>query len=154
MATQNSMGLKGHITIKKTEVKTGETTVVYDGPNLIVDNGIRNVIHGLAAGETGYPVTQIQVGSGSISPTAGDVDLQTPVQAFEIIDAGSETITEPDLINYNVFISDAQANGYTLTEVGLLLEGGGLFARQIIPAVVKTSAITLTIDWRISCAVD
>ena len=106
--------------------------------NLTVDTGL-NLIRDLIGGVAQRPDT-IAVGTGTVTPVAADTALGTSVFSRTI----DRRTKQAKIITHQIFITTAQANGNTLSETGLL-QSAILVARSLImPVIVKTSAIELT----------
>ena len=156
MGYLNSFELKGYITVKTEDILTGEKKVVYDGPNLIVDLGIANIILSLSTIAGGHPVNRIGVGVSSTSVASSDISLE-PAGGYLFSTTNQEIGVSNDLVTYTTLVpadTSGIPSGTELREVGLILENDALFARQVIPTVTKTNNIAITIEWRVSCSVD
>jgi len=95
--------------------------------------------------------TQFKVGTGTNAPSLSDTDLQTAVlidaDQFKNFVSGFPTV---DLINNEattrMFLNTLEANGNTLTEMGVFNADGTeqLFSRATFSAVTKSSSNEVT----------
>ncbi len=116
--------------------------------NLVVDSGraaIADALRGNLQNGRGV-ITFAAVGTGSASPTAGDVKLQTEIARKQVSIRSSSGKTA----SFKTFFNQTEANG-VLREIGLfgdsadaVVDSGTLYARLNISRT-KTSNDTLTI---------
>lgn len=113
---------------------------------MIVDvflNAIRNAIYG---DSITFP-SHMAIGTGTTDATAGDTTLETEVYPDganrSIID--SKTKTTSKRISYYMAVAAGEANGNTLTEVGVLnaVTGGTLANHFIHLGIVKDASFEL-----------
>jgi hypothetical protein len=149
--------LRGDLTVEICHTPTGQitrqhvrNTITYDGLNsslyLWAQDGIT---------PSDYQIATLVPGTNSQPPTRGDTGVISPIIVGDWITltAGNRLVSPAtgELI-ITATLGNAQGNvaPNSLTEVGLLLGNGNLFARQIHPAFAKTNAFTLTYTWRIA----
>lgn len=112
-----------------------------------------NVICRTLGGDTSIPlaIDELQMGTGTTAPVAGNTGLQTPVvtgisRAGQVITATAVTL--------EFFLSDLEVPNGTYNEVGIFCGNPGnqkLFARSIIsPAFTKATAEDTEIEYEIS----
>lgn len=123
--------------------------------NTIVLAGLNSPLY-LWSQDTGSPTdwrfVQLVPGTVGTPPTTGDIALGGGLPGDAItLSAGSRTVLPAtgELI-VTGSLTTSQAVGQTLREVGLFMGNGQMFARQVHPDIVKTSAITVTYTWRIA----
>lgn len=147
--------LRGDLTLLLHYEKTGRqvrhhirNTITYDGLNsslyLWAQDGI--VV-------TDYRIVTLTPGTNATPPTRGDLSVISPVAGASVsLTAANRTVSPAtgELIITATLPLISPANGSTLSEVGLELGNGQLFARQIHPAFLKTVAFTLTYTWRLA----
>jgi hypothetical protein len=147
--------MRGDVFMTVRDAETGEILTKYTIKNTIVYNGLNSIIR-LLAQNAGDPaaanlkIASLHVGTGTIAPTRADVALLGDVFTMALVDADRvESIATSQLVITKT-LGAGDANGSTLTEAGLFLADGTLFARQIHPAIPKTNIITITYEWQIS----
>lgn len=123
--------------------------------NLVVDAGL-NLVRDLLGG-TGFRPSHVGVGTGATAPVAGDTSIQTEV--FRGLVTRRDSLSKA--IKYQFFLGTADANGNTLTEVGLLqtgfqndapLDPALLVARATYAGQAKTPGVEITYNWTLNIA--
>lgn len=142
----------GWITVRTKEIATGEVRVVYDGENLITDNGL-TMLSRLLAQQTGVPadlkITTIKFGDGSTTPAVTQTTIAGSEVENETVTATEDVAAIPGLIEFEAELDTTEGNGSTISEVALMTSNGTMFARQLIEPVAKDNTITLTANWRL-----
>lgn len=134
---------------------TGKVLTRYRIKNTIVFGGLSAIIQ-LLAQNTGGPapntlnITSLHVGTGTIAPTRADTALVNDVFTMALVSADRTVALSTSQLTITKTLGTTDANGNTLTEAGLFLADGSMFARQIHPAIPKTNIITITYEWQIS----
>ena len=126
------------------------------GENLFLDQGrqLLAFCFGFRAPIADYTCQQFSIGTGSTTPAVTDVALESPIY-LESVSSTQAPILGVDFltpfvvrVSYQIAIGDA--NGYLITERGLLSGNGTLFARHVSSAGInKTSDFSPTLTWRI-----
>ncbi len=115
--------------------------------------------------KTPNEIFSMRMGSSNVPASRADTNLGAFVIGKELLDVNKVTGV-PGELEFIASLGTADANGATLQEAGLFTRGDALtptpsdppgtvpgqprmFARQIHPAVPKTSAISLDYSWRI-----
>ena len=121
-------------------IKKGQQVVqVIKAKNLITNAGL-NWFRDLAGGIVGRADGQA-VGTGTTAAAAGDIALETSVLKKTI----DRRLDSDKKITFQTLFLEGEANGNTLSEVGLF-GGGVLIARALItPTIAKDSSISVTI---------
>lgn len=151
---RNHFRLRGDLQILITDVRNQRTrkwtiknTITYDGLNtplfLWAPDGVTL---------SDYALAQLRAGESTVPPSRGDVGLGSPFLGA-VITLGPSNRTRS--LSTGEIIITAQfgtgdANGAHLTEAGLFLGNGNLFARQIHPKIDKVSAFIVQYNWRIA----
>jgi hypothetical protein len=107
----------------------------------ITDAGRAEIINAANTGTAPVTITQVGLGSGQYTPTAGQTALQTEIKRLSTI-AGE--IVADDTIH--VTIKDESNDAYNVSEFGLFTDSGTLFAvysQSSGPFVQKAAASTL-----------
>lgn len=93
-----------------------------------------------------------QVGTSPTPPSRGDTALGSPVGGTGIVtlsDSNRALSPATGQLIVSVSYGSGDADGYTLAEAGLFLGNGSLFAHQVYPSIVKTSAFAAAFSWSI-----
>lgn len=96
--------------------------------------------------------TKFKVGTGTNTPAASDTNLQTTVNinggATKSFEAGYPSYDTTNMqITIKCLLDNAEANGNTITEFGLVNTDGSalLFSRAVFTGIAKTNAIKVAI---------
>ncbi len=146
--------LRGDVDIFVRSSSTKKLITQYRIRNTIVYDGLNGIIKLLAQNtgttSTDYQIDSLRVGTGTVGPVRADTALIAEVFSMSLLDADRvETLATSQLVITKT-LEMADGNGNILTEAGLFLGNGDLFARQIHPAITKTILITVTYQWQIS----
>ena len=130
------------------DAKTKEVIGTRETHNLITTAGLKWV-RDLIAGTDTRP-NNIELGTGLTAETVSDTTLETRVYTAPI-DRRVPSLSPPT-IAHKMFLGGDDANGNTLSEIGLV-RGPLLIARALLdPVIVKTDLVELTITHEISVA--
>jgi len=102
---------------------------------------------------TDYQFAKLVPGTNATPPTRGDLAMGAPLgPSDQIVLAPANRVVSPSTGELIVSgtLGTGQANGSTLTEIGIELGNASLFARQIHPGFPKTIAFTVTYTWRVA----
>lgn len=147
--------LQGVVSMTVRDAETGEKLFSYRRKNTIVYNGL-NAVMQLLAQNVAAPapatlqIASLRVGTGTVAPTRPDVALVAQVFSMALVSADRVVSTATSSMTITKTLGAGDANGNTLTECGLFLADGSMFARQIHSAVSKTALITITYEWQLS----
>lgn len=100
-----------------------------------------------------YAARKLVPGTNGTPPTPGDLAMGAAVGGSDQITLGAPNFslnTPARELIVTGTLSTAQANGQTLREIGLVLQNGTVFARQVHPAFEKDGSMSVTYTWRIS----
>jgi len=124
-------------------------------------------------------VAYLRVGTGTTAPVRSNLDLQLPapnaITPHTLLFGDAQkylTVSNPFEMKIVTTLEAGDLNGLSLTEAGLFIRGGTvatpvgspavytgaptyypeLFARQIHPAIAKSSGLIIDYEWRISFA--
>jgi hypothetical protein len=140
----NNIKIQGRV---KITVTGPDTVQVIEKNNLVVDLGLDNIAELLTGG--GYDITDIEYGTDDTAPAAGDTAI---TGAFsKVIDSNSTS--SPGQCTFLASLSTSENNGMTIQEIGLINSNGDLFSRVVIPPIVKTNLITVSVIWDIILSV-
>lgn len=139
---------KGFVEVWEHDARTGELLGYTCGHNIVTDVGFQWLCDKLAEATTSE-LLYVAAGSGTTAAAAGDTTLQTERWRGPIVTKERVGTT----LVVRTFLDSSEANGYSLSEFGILTAstGGTLFNRVILsPAVSKDATKTLTIQITIS----
>lgn len=173
----NKLNLRGDLRIIRREASNGQILSVWEKKNVITFGATEGLVKLLAPnaayGATVQEETQIKsmrFGTSNLAPQRTDTAL-----ASEAIDPSTSLPVRVELLDANRLVGAAgtvefvavldplTGNGVTYREAGLFTRGDNndpqlttfttLFARQVYPDQVKTSAVQLEFRWRITFTV-
>jgi hypothetical protein len=172
-AFTGTIPLRGDLKLTLRHADTGLVKSTYEIRNTITYVALRSMVNLVSQKTTINPVDSkvayLRLGTGVTAPTRSDLDLAIP-DPFTISLGDAEkylTTTNPFEMKILATVGNGDLNGLSLTEAGLFIRGGTvltppgspaiyggfypeLFARQIFPAIAKTVAFVLDVDWRVS----
>jgi hypothetical protein len=145
MRTEN-IEVTGSFNLQVIDNATGKVLENYEAANLVVTLGRTNICRLLGGNAAGKAVTKIAVGTSAAVTAISNTALTS--QFSKNID--SVDYPEANSVRFNWILGTADANGKTIQEFGLLNDSGVLFARKVRTAIVKSSAISLVGNWKIT----
>lgn len=98
-----------------------------------------------------YAMRTLVPGTNGTPPTPGDLSLGAPLGAPDQITLSAPNFSHNTATRELIVtgtLSTSQGNGSTLREIGLALDNGDLFARQVHPGVEKDGSMSITYSWR------
>lgn len=144
MNAQENIKPTGLVTIVHSNAQ-GEVIKEFQVPNLVVTTG-KNFIASKIVATTNSPVsmTHMAIGTGAVSPAAGDLTLGT--------EGGRQLLTGSTVTNNTItFTSSFPAGSGTgaVTEAGIFnaSSSGTMLCRTTFPAVNKAAGDTIAITW-------
>jgi len=144
------VGMKGRCFVCARNVETGKLILGKWFGNLIVTSGRVHV----AELRGGYPrrPSHIAVGTSGTAPAAGNTALGAEVYRKLITRRRIPLSPNNYKINFQMFLTTAEANGNTLAEAGIFnrYTGGTMLSRVTYTPVVKTVSISIVYTWEIS----
>jgi hypothetical protein len=141
-----SLKVKANVELIVRDATSGRILSHQRVKNTVVDTGL-NIVRDLLGG-TGYGPASIAVGTGTAATGTTDTSLGTEIWRGNI----DRRIQGSKEVNFQVLLTTADANGYTLSEVGLF-DGTSMYARALLsPTIEKTGAKTVTISHKITVA--
>lgn len=125
------------------------------GQNLFLDQGRQMLAFafGFRSPISNYTVANFAVGTGLTATRVTDVSLEAPITLsnallYKPID--SVDFLSPFIVRVAFTLGTTDANGYLISEMGLLSGGLALIARRIrAVGINKTSDFSPTLTWRI-----
>ncbi len=142
------MSVKGFVTAVVTH-EDGRTETI--GQSNVVTNVGRNQFASIIAQDTSTFPSHIGIGTGTTAAAVSDTALETEVDRNALV---SDSATS-GVITYRAFFGKDEANGNTISEVGLFdaASSGNLFCRSVLSSTVaKTASISISLTWTITLA--
>lgn len=141
----SAIGVSVNVVIEVHDAKTGEVLQRFEEHNLVTlaaRNLVRDVLNN-GTGTTG--ISHLAVGTGTAEPNANDTVLGVERHRSAV----TKKTTDSGKLTIQHYLGSSEANGYDLTEAGLLnaASGGTLFARVKHTAISKTASLTVTYSW-------
>lgn len=125
--------------------------------NMIVA-GFKSQSCHLLAGDIGVVdarrhIKSMQFGTGTIPEAASDEGLQLPITPIKTVSVSYPRAGFSDdyYVQFYTALSANQANGFPISEAGLVCEDGTLVARKTFAAINKTVDYIVEFRWRIRC---
>jgi len=146
MISQVNVSANVQVTVQ--DADTGEILSQQEHKNLVVSGGL-NLIRDLLDGDAVAGLTHFAVGTDTSPVSAIQTTLGTEVFRDTVTQRTSNT--QQLIVSY--YLASGSANGNTLSEAGLFNDAttGTMFARVLLnPAVPKTSAVAVTLNWTIN----
>ena len=125
--------------------------LVDEGHNLVVDVGMQQIIDLMIATNTNS-FTHTSVGSGTNTPTAGDIALQTEITRIAVPSGGRYRTGLSAA--FDTFFATSDGNG-TWNETGIHTAAAGgvmLCRRKFNSAFTKSTANTALVAWLVTLA--
>lgn len=138
--------MKGIVQISKRNVHTGVVeTVIRE--NLILDAMYPQIIQLLGSGGVNY-INRMQFGTGSEYSDPSQIILQMPITPIKTVVASS--IPALYQVSFSAYLESTEANGFSISEAGLLTAGGVLVARTTFAGQAKNSDYQFSFAWTVS----
>ena len=145
--------MKGELEITVRQGKSARPVSVDVYKNIVVNGMKTQVCHMLAgdisSGNRG--VNRMQFGTGSMAETATDTELQTPITPVKTITGVGITYPPDYYVQFEAYLEFDEANGFAISEAGLLCGDSTLAARKVFSGISKTSDYIIEFRWRIRC---
>ena len=144
---KESFAIEVNVEIQVLDVRTGIVEKTLHAHNLVTLAG-RNLVRDFLNGLNPAYLTHFAIGTGTTAPTANDTALEAEVFRDQI----TKRTPGDGTLGIQYYLSSSAANGYTLSEAGLLnaASGGVLFARVTHTPIQKTSSKAITYSWTIN----
>lgn len=144
--------VRGFVTLEKLHLPSGQRELLDLGQNIIV-RGCRTAVCHLIAGDAAanYYCDRMQFGVGTMAETVTDTTLQSPITPIKAI-ADFDYPGEPGWphayrCRFTSYLLSGEANGFPISECGLLAVNGNLLARKTFTPQDKTSDFIFTVRW-------
>jgi len=148
------MNIRGRVELEKLCIRTGKVETLLLGDNIIVQGCKTAVCHILAGDSaTSWYCDRMQFGVGTLAEEEGNTELQspiTPVKAISDYDyPGEPGWGYTDRCRFTAYLAANEANGFPISEAGLLAANSTLLARKTFPGQVKTPDYIFTFRWTV-----
>jgi hypothetical protein len=168
MNVDTSIGVRGDVRMRVRDARSGEVLRNLEIRNRITQGGLGVLVRmlnypGNDPEQASLYIANLGVGSGTGQPLASNTGLELPLvpPVNLAVVSPNVSVSVPGVggsyyVTIMATLEAGQGNGNTLTEAGLYTAGGGalnapiLVARQVHPAIDKTSAIVIDYEWRIT----
>ena len=139
--------MQGHVRLEITDAKTGRLVCVMKGKNLLVDNFNEKLSHLCAGDSVENFVNRMEFGTGSADAERGDTFLQMPITPIKTVTVDHPTDTTT---RFTAYLMEDEANGFPISEAGLICGDDTLVGRKTFAGLVKDSDHIFTFKWTIS----
>lgn len=139
---------RANVAIEIRDAVSGALLQRQEAHNLVVDLGL-NKTADLLGGSRNIEPTHISLGLGTNAPASTDTGLVT--EAFRNVI--TKRVKGNKTIAFQLFVSQAQGNGFTYQEAGLLNrvnQTDTLYARVVFSPIIKTASVTITFTWNVA----
>ena len=139
--------MKGRLVIHSRCLKTGLRKKIVDVENLILDTMYHELISLLGGTGSQAYIAKMMFGTGNLAPASTQTFLSRPITPAKAV------IITVDVDNFNLtceasLLSD-EANGFPISEAGLLTFSQVLVTRAIFDARTKTADFVFDFNWTI-----
>lgn len=141
----DSINITGEIKFTVTEVATGKVIEVFEDKNLVVNGGKIAAAALIGGNPTNNHINRIAFGTNGANPNLLDSDLSDRF----IKNVLSANPDGQGGVVFSFNLSENEANGLAIQEMGLFTASGVLFSRKNRTAINKTSDIRFDGTWTI-----
>lgn len=93
-------------------------------------------------------VRRMQFGIGNLAESSSNTSLQHPISPVKVVSA-SVSVDDPPRVQFGASLGVTEANGFGISEAGLLCDDGTLFARKTFGKRDKTKDYIFNFYWTI-----
>ena len=143
--------MRTNVHIKVIDAASGRVLSEQRQKNRVVDAGL-NILRDSIRSGTSYNLGWCAFGSGTTAPAAGDTALQSEIAGLRFVVTAVESASKR--LVYSIYLSESEANGNTLAEIGLFTaaSGGIMYCRALIDSPINKQAgqavsVTWTLDF-------
>jgi len=137
--------MKGIIHVINRKVASGKIAHQQTVSNTVLLQGYDHLMRLLAGDDADqHFIDRMQFGSGTDSPSVLDTILQTPITPIDDVAVSYPTAQS---VRFAGDLTSAQANGFSIGEVGLMTVEGTLFARGTISPQLKQVGYQFEVTW-------
>lgn len=140
--------MRGKLTIFSIHKDTGEQKILVEKDNLILNTIYAKLVK-LFGGDAASAIDRMQYGTGTDAPQVTDVFLQTPITPIKSV----ASVIDPSddfTVVFTAYLLATEANGFPISEAGLLTHDGDLVTRITFTATTKTSDYNFGFRWTIT----
>lgn len=147
-STQEKPSVKGRVYIDVLYENGDTHRIVQD--NVVTNNGRDRIAAIISQSSVVFP-SHIAIGTGTTAVAVTDTAMETEVDR----NALTATTDASGVVSYQAFFSKTEANGSTISEVGLFdaAAGGTMICHALLGATVaKDNTISITVTWTLTFA--
>ena len=145
--------MNGQLTIFSRHVRTGHRAVIVKTHNLILNQMYQQLVDLLGGGRASY-VNRMQLGTGTITPAADQVQLQRPITPILNMTAqpgGGFGVVSETTVTFSAFLLQHEGNGFPLSEAALMTVDGLIVARAVFGTTrTKTTDYQFGFEWAVN----
>ena len=145
--------MKGKISINIRSARTMKIVDRREINNLVMDAQKLNVLRSLCS-PTSDPgvawrggINRMQFGTGSTAESVSDTHLVSPITPIKTVTTQFFSTS----VKFTAYLLANEANGFPITEAGLITTEGDLAARKVFSKIDKTADYIVEFEWVISC---
>lgn len=139
--------ITGNFKLSQRHCITGVSEVLVEKHNLVLDGLYEKLISLIGSGTATAYVNRMQFGTGSLTPAVDQTFLQHAINPIKTvtptIDPGNHKVT------FTASLLSTEANGFPITEAGLLAGDDTLVCRVTFTARSKTAAYNFDFSWEV-----
>jgi len=142
------MKLKGKFEFFGTQLATGKESVFEVKENMILDTMYSKLVQ-LFGGETSAYINRMQFGTGATAAAKDQTFLQVPITPIKAVSAAIDPGDDNTVI-FTAYLLEDEANGFPISEAGLVSADGVLVTRITFTARTKSSSYQFGFRWSIT----
>jgi len=140
--------MRGKLEFFGIDTRTGEKTIFEVKENLILDQMYSKLVQ-LFGGVTNVYINRMQFGTGGIAPSHDQTFLQVPITPIKVVAAVIDP-GDDNTVVFTAYLLEDEANGFPISEAGLLTADNVLVTRIVFTARTKTSSYQFGFRWAIT----
>jgi hypothetical protein len=140
--------MQGKLEIFRKSVATGEFELLDVVSNTILDTMYSKLVQ-LFGGEANAAINRIQFGTGATAAAKDQTYLQVPITPIKTVSAAIDPGDDYTVV-FTAYLLEDEANGFPISEAGLLSADGILVTRITFTARTKSSSYQFGFRWSIT----
>jgi len=143
--------ITGELRFSILDAKTKKVLKQWESKNVILTRAKYQLARLVGAGGADNYVNRMQFGTGSLAETESDVHLQTPITPIKAVAAAyPDALPTSYRVTFSAFLLADEANGFPISEAGLMCVDDTLVARKTFAAQTKTADHIFLYEWCVS----
>lgn len=142
------MKLRGKFEFFGIELSTGKEVMFEVKENMILDTMYSKLVQ-LFGGEANAHVNRIQFGTGATAAAKDQTFLQVPITPIKTVSAAIDPGDDYTVV-FTAYLLEDEANGFPISEAGLVSADGVLVTRITFTARTKSSSYQFGFRWSIT----